>query len=747
MLRNPPPPARHPWRFFRTGGLAQVELGTAEDLLALRTLDQKLWVALSCPVNGLELDEKTLALIDSDHDGHIRVPEVLDAVEWAAARLKHPTDLLAGNANLPLTAINDAAPDGQVLVTSSREVLKRLGKPQATELAPDDFADPTKVFPATALNGDGILAPSETDDAELQALLKDIVQCLGGAKDRTGADGVTPETANAFFDELKAYLDWVAKSADKDIAVLGERTAEACTALAAVRPKIEDYFARCRLAAFDFRALAAVNRQENEFLALAAKDLKVSSEEIASFPLARVTTEAVLPLQEGVNPAWAGPMATFLRDTVTPVFGPEKRTLTAAEWQDLTGRLAPYETWLGNKVGARIELLGIDRAKAILAGSARQKLTDLFAADKQLQPACDAIASVERLVRYHRDLRALLRNFVNFADFYSRDAWAVFQAGRLYLDSRACHLCIRVGDPAAHALLATMSKAYIAYLDCRRGTDLVRIAACFTQGDNDYLFVGRNGVYYDRQNRDWQATITKIIENPISLRQAFWSPYKKVVRTIEEQVAKRAAAAETASVARLTAPTAPGATPPPVVPTKPGSGRMDLSSIIGLSVALGSIGTFLATIFAKFVDLPLWEVPVVIIALMLVVSLPSVLIAWMKLRQRNLGPILEANGWAINGRVKINIPFGTALTTRARLPAHARVELGDPYASTHPVRTRVIVYGILLALLVACVWLARTERTWPFAPAAAERASLERLIQPHPASPARPPAKTPPAKK
>ena len=55
-----PPWPPHTWNFFRTGGLDQVVLATAEDLRSLPSLDQKLWVALSCPVKGLELDEKTL---------------------------------------------------------------------------------------------------------------------------------------------------------------------------------------------------------------------------------------------------------------------------------------------------------------------------------------------------------------------------------------------------------------------------------------------------------------------------------------------------------------------------------------------------------------------------------------------------------------------------------------------------------------------------------------------------------------
>jgi len=61
----------HRWHFVRLGGFDQVRLETGADLLALDQLDQKLWAALSCPTQGLEFDEKTLALIDTDGDGRI----------------------------------------------------------------------------------------------------------------------------------------------------------------------------------------------------------------------------------------------------------------------------------------------------------------------------------------------------------------------------------------------------------------------------------------------------------------------------------------------------------------------------------------------------------------------------------------------------------------------------------------------------------------------------------------------------
>ena len=89
-------PSLHKWRFFRSGGFDQVRLETGADLKALGELDPKLWAALSCPTSGLEFDGKTLELIDSDADGHVRVPEIVAAVQWTTSVLKNPDDLTKG---------------------------------------------------------------------------------------------------------------------------------------------------------------------------------------------------------------------------------------------------------------------------------------------------------------------------------------------------------------------------------------------------------------------------------------------------------------------------------------------------------------------------------------------------------------------------------------------------------------------------------------------------------------------------
>src|SRR5436305_12603810 len=104
--------------------------------------------------------------------------------------------------------------------------------------------------------------------------------------------------------------------------------------------------------------------------------------------------------------------------------------------------------------------------------------------------------------------------------------------------------------------MAGLAGAYLAYCDVARKStgEKMQIVAAFTDGDSDNLMVGRNGIFYDRKGRDWDATISRIVDNPISIRQAFWAPYKKFERMIEEQIAKRAASADEAAAARLAQP-------------------------------------------------------------------------------------------------------------------------------------------------------------------------------------------------
>ncbi|MFM9080008.1 MAG: hypothetical protein ACKOTE_07715, partial [Opitutaceae bacterium] len=181
------PSNSHNWTFFRTGGLDQVALTSGADLLGLEHLDQKLWVALSCPVKGLELDEKTLALIDTDGDGRVRVPEITAAIKWAAVRLKDAGALLAGTDGLPVDAINPDTPEGRAAADCARAVIAQLGRPAPGVITVAEAADAAKLLAATPYNGDGVIMPQAAEDEETNQVITDIIACLGGTSDRGGA--------------------------------------------------------------------------------------------------------------------------------------------------------------------------------------------------------------------------------------------------------------------------------------------------------------------------------------------------------------------------------------------------------------------------------------------------------------------------------------------------------------------------------------------------------------------------------
>lgn len=686
-------PTSHSWKFFRAGGFDQVKLETGADLMHLDQLDQKLWVALACPTTGLEFDPKTAALIDSDNDGRIRAPELIGALKWAGSMLKNPDDLVKGGDTVSFSAINDATPEGKQLLASAKQICANLGKKDATGISLADASDANKIFVNTTLNGDGVIIAESAGDDATKAVINDIAGCMGTVPDRSGKAGIDQAKADAFFAECVAFDAWNKKAeADKaNILPAGDATAAAAAAVRAIKCKVDDYFGRCRLAAFDPRAVAMLNRKEEEYLAVAAKDLTITADEIANFPLAQVAAGKPLPLKSGINPAHAAAVAALHANAVKPLLG-DKAELTEADWAALLAKLGPFECWSSGKAGVAVEKLGLARVREILGGKAKENIAALIAKDKALEPEALSIANVEKLIRFVRDLHLLSINFVNFKDLYDGEDPAIFQAGTLYLDQRSCHLCLPVEDAGKHATMAGLAGAYLAYCDCvRKSTgEKKSIVAVFSQGDDDNLMVGRNGVFYDRKGRDWDATITKLVANPISLRQAFWSPYKKLVRMIEEMIAKRAAAADTAATAKLESTATTVATADKAKPAEPAK-KVDVGAVAAMGVAVGAIGTAFAYFMGLFKGIAPWQLPLIIIGIMLLISLPSLILAFMKLRKRNLGPILDANGWAVNAKAKINVPFGTSLTGIAKLPPGSQVDVSDKYAEKSAAWPKVLI--------------------------------------------------------
>jgi hypothetical protein len=696
----------HTWKFFRAGGFDQVQLDNGADLLALGQLDQKLWVALSCPTRDIEFDERTLDMIDTDGDGQVRANEVLAAIGWAGALLKDRDLLVKGGDHLALADIVDDTAEGKQVLASARHILKSLGKPEATEISLADMADIEKFMASLPFNGDGVICAGQVADPALRATVEDIAKTAGSAPDMSGDSGINQEINDKFFADAQAYADWYAKGeADAAILPLGSGSQAAADALRAVQEKVDDYFTRCQMAACDTRAATPLSRAVEDYQQLAAKTLSAQSAEVASFPLAAIAADKPLPLLSGINPAWRDRIEALRTQVVQPLLG-ERQSVSATEWADLCARFAAHAAWQNASPVSKVGELGVTRLREMMAGGHQAKLDALIAQDIAVEPVIKGIRSVERLIRYKRDLFRLANNFVSFREFYSGKQKAIFQMGTLYLDGRSCELCIKVDDVNAHAAYANTSGVCLAYCELVRqgGAEKMNIAAAFTAGDSDFLMVGRHGVFYDRKGQDWNATVVRIADHPISIRQAFWSPYKKLSKIVSEQIQKFAASRANTVQEKMVKAVQEGVSNPsaaaPNVPPKP---AFDIAKFAGIfaaiGLAIGAIGGILASVVSGIFSLRLWQVPLAVAGLMLAVSGPSMALAWFKLKRRNLGPILDACGWAVNARVRINIPFGASLTGMPHLPEDARRSLVDPYAENKPVWPYVAGALLILGVL------------------------------------------------
>ena len=715
---------RYVWRFKSVGGTSRVDISTGEDIRHLGELDKKLWTVLSCPAGGLEFDKKTLELLDTDKDGKIKSDEVVAASVYLTSALKDAGLLLTSSDTIKLSDFNTDDENGRKLHDSALRILKNKGLDK-NEISLSDVSDSVSIFAGSKFNGDGVITPASADDGSLKKTIADAVAATGGTMDRSGEAGVTAEQIEAFYAACADYSAWVKAGESPEVRPYGDATEAALEAVNAVKDKVADYFMRCRLSAFDSDAVPVLDVQVDEVKSIGAGDLAKSGDAIAALPLARVNAEGKLPLA-ALNPAWEeafGKVKALVMDKDCP--GAE--TLDESQWKGVLAKLDAYSSWKGAEKGASVEALGKERVAEIMAADEKARLLELVEQDKALKAESDSIDDVERFLRLYRNFYTLLRNYVTFDDFYGKDTKAIFQAGRLYIDQRSLDLCIRVEDMGRHGDMAALSGMYIIYCACTScsGGKSMNIAAVLTDGDVSNLRVGMNAVFYDRDGLAYDATVTRLVDNPVSIRQAFWSPYNKLSNAINERINKSAAEKESKSVGGLMDKANTVSLNPADAKTEDGAAaagkKFDIATFCGIFAALGMAISYITTALvslAKGISQSWYTLPLLIVLIILCISGPSMFIAWRKLRKRNLSPLLNANGWAINAHVLVNIGFGAGLTSLASFPALSAIDPKAMKAEKKRKRwSRFVVVLLVLACGAVCWGLCSRKKAAEEAPA------------------------------
>ena len=394
--------------------------------------------------------------------------------------------------------------------------------------------------------------------------------------------------------DKQALADWEAKGQTPEVAVFGEATAVGEAALAAVESVIDAFFAP----------------PEN-------------------MPLVTEAPDVTLPLRDHLNPKHLEAIMAFADACVKPVLGDGVTSIDRIGWKKVKAAFAPYRAWVA--------------AKPVMNAG---KLGDLV--------------DEERVLRYKLHLLEFLENFVSMRRLYAADESATFQMGTLRIDGKEMSLCFHVASEAAHSALSGKSNCCVLYLKLTRPSEKAERSVCavVTAGAVAQLYVGRNGVFFDRDGKDWDAVVTKVVENQVSLAEAFWAPWRKLGEGVASTVKKFLGAKQSAAQATVDAS---------AQSTEAGGAAM-ASSVAAIGIGIGMVTAAAASLMAVVSGMNAKEVAISIVALVLVVSLPSMILTWFKLRKRDLGAILNAGGWAVNRPMYFSMKRARAFTKCAPNP-------------------------------------------------------------------------------
>ena len=674
-------------KFKQFGRSCQLDLDSPESLRHILQLDESLWAATSAPISALRADSTFLAYLDQDDNGRINTRDVCEAVRWTLARLVKPDGLAAGRSSLQLAEIEGAIVGGAAVLDSARYILAAAGTPDAEEIDLKAVKAFLTDLDKQARNGDGIVVPEAAEDPETMAFIQDVIVCTGGLPDAGGSVGVSPALCAGLCEGARAYTAWQAEREADDgdaILTLGTDTPQRYAVYAAHAAAIDRFFAVCGTLSFNAPVAEPMTRP---LPAAAGVDLSLPTAingYLGAQLIAAPTDDGALPLKPSlINPAYRDWVQALRERVLAAVTRDAPDVLSFELWQTVKRAMAPYSDYLSRRPDTPAAQLSTEQRQRYAQGDWLERIAALSDADTLVSQIKKSARELEKLLLYHAHLLRLVNNFVSFSQLYDPAQRALFEMGSAVIDGRWFSLAFRVDDITKHLAMAKSSNLFVLYLEvtAHDGTPAYTVAVPSTSGSRGNLGPAKRGVFFDVDGREFDARVSRILENPISIREALVAPFVRlwgfVLGRIESMSTSSEKALQQNTDALLQMPATPPATGAP-----PSAGML-----MGLSVSVAAVGSAFAFIAKSLAALHPYQIAASLMGAALVVMVPVTLIAILKLSRQDLSSLLEACGWAVNSRMRpsreqrkqftctVPYPVGATGTPRSRLTLHVLLVL------------------------------------------------------------------------
>ena len=593
------------------------------DLDYVLELDEVLWLATTAPTSDFLLPPAFLKRLDKDQDGRVRVEELKSSIRWFRKSC---------SAQTPGSTLAKTELTSEALLKSWSKVARAFEKPDDLVLDLDTLGEMRERYKKDPVSfGSGSLLPEELSDPAAVELLEAIQKTQDPEE-----EAVTEEQFEVFFQQAEALLKW------RDASPGENRWADQYPIFRKLSGKLEEYFFLA-----DTESYAGQPKLPEWAISDDAGDLRQT---LQTMPLARPLSQDGLRFESHLNPAYRDELLlfqnTFLEDG-TFVFSRE-------DYFELKNRFSTYSDWLE---GAPETSLGDFESKQLRQWLDNEKLKvtclEALRTKREKGLVLKDFEELESVLLMKAHLLDFCRNFVAFPDLYNPDKRALFERGTLVMDGREFHLSVPVDDLSHHKEAARRSNIFVLYVEVDGKTFAVPV----TSGDQGFLATQKRGIFNHVDGTEKEARVVDLVTNPISFWEALVAPFQKISNSLKERLEKMSSDRESEFVKGVTTKKAEA---PPAPATSHGP------MLAGGGVALAAIGSSFAFILKTLAGLTVGKVLAGFLIMFLAFLLPAALVAFIKLRNRDLSAVLEGNAWGINARMKLTYEQARQFTQQPR---------------------------------------------------------------------------------
>ncbi len=670
--------SRARFRFKRFGAFPHLVIDSAETLRLVGELDAAHWLALSAPIHRIRSDPRFLELLDTNGEGIVTHADVTTAVAWFFSVFRSFEGLESRSGTVNPNSFNSDNADGHRIRNTLEKIRRRENLGADSPIPLSTIQESIREIALQPTGSRGVIHPEAAEDPGLKRMLNLAVSVTGGTDHPSGETGIDAHTLEQFTNQVRDYLTWRTAASD-DVYPLGEKTEDTYHRHRTLIGKIDHFFALCNAAVFDGRVEANIYFDEATLGELKDSSFSELQSRLMKAPLAVPDSRGVLRLDDA-NLCYRRELEDFRKTIVQPLIGDVGNEITFEQWMQIRDKLAPYEQWLTGRpqsagalaeeeaVERFIEPIFIERAMRLLESGSEEALE------------IEDMVLAEQAALYQAHLLELCNNFVSFPNLYHRKDRALFEMGSLIMDGRYFNLALQVEERGRHATVARNSGMYLMYMAVyeRPGQTKYEVAVPVTSGGRGNIVLGKHGIFVDLSGEEYDAEVIEIIENPVSFREAVGAPFRRLGRLISGKIEAATSEAQNnldrefvGHLSRTEAQQPAATTSSGAAQQPPKNGSRFLSRgglLLGGGVAIAAIGSALAYIVNTLARLQWYEILIGLAAAAGAVLFPVAILAVLKLKRRDISAIVEASGWAMNGRMRLTRALSGSLTVRPGYP-------------------------------------------------------------------------------